>query len=458
MPIRKTPALEITNPRAKRVKKKEDAVPVRIQLPDAHPRQYELINAFELYPEKNIRFVVGACGTKFGKTFGCVTRLIKEAWENKGTLNWWVAPVYGQSKMAYYTTKRMLPKGSYQEYKADLRLVLLEPDGSEHSVIEFKSADNEDSLRGYAVDFFIIDEAARIKYESFVSIQTTTTQTMGRGIIISTPKGRGWFYDVYQWGEKFDNGRPRFGPLNPDPYPEFMSIRMPTWTNPHVRVESIRQAKKNLPEDVFRQEFGARFIDDSAGVFRKVSSCIKGHTFEYPHYGHRYVLGVDLARLHDFTVLTVMDADRKHVVYMERFNHVEWEIQYSRIVNLARRYNNAIVSIDWTGIGDPIVETLTNAGLRMEPYKISTGLAKQQLIEKLRVNIENGVVSFPETVETIVMLEELRAYEYTFTKSGNMVFSAPSGKHDDCVISLALANWIGDSTPYTYRAWNQRGV
>lgn len=386
---------------------------------------------------------------------------MREAWENKGSLNWWVAPVFGQAKMAYYTTKRMLPKGSYQEYKADLRLVLIEPDGTERSVIEFKSADNDDSLRGFAVNFAILDEAARIKKESYESVMTTMTQTMGRAIIISTPKGRGWFYELYQRGEKYFNNdrlRPKFDSSNPDPFPEYFSIRMPTWENPTVPIEAIRQAKKNLPPDVFRQEFGAQFIEDSAGVFRSIEQCIKGNAIERPIPGARYVMGVDLAKLRDYTVITVIDAVRRHVVYLERFNRVDWETQYARIQSVAKTYNNATISIDSTGLGDPIVETLARAGLRLEPYKIGNSAAKQNLIDKLRIAMENGEISFPACPQTVPLISELRSFEYSFTKSGNTLYSAPSGRHDDAVISLALANLISDTQPFIYRAWNQRGI
>lgn len=40
--------------------------PVTLHLPEPHPKQYELICAFELHKEKGVRFVAGACGTKFG--------------------------------------------------------------------------------------------------------------------------------------------------------------------------------------------------------------------------------------------------------------------------------------------------------------------------------------------------------------------------------------------------------
>jgi hypothetical protein len=430
--------------------------PVTLHLPEPHPKQYELIFAFEL--NENVRFVAGACGTKFGKTYGCAIRIVKEAWENKGSLNWWVAPTFSQSKNAYDLVKHMLPRGTFVEYKADLRLMLVEPDGSEHSNIWFKSGDNPDSLRGFAVNFFILDEASRMPYDSFVSVMTTVTQTMGRGIIISTPQGRGWFFDVYQRGEKFDEfGEPRFSEFNPDPFPEWKAIRMPTWTNPHVKTKAIEDAKNNLPEDVFRQEYGAQFLDDSAGVFRGVSRCIEGTAFKPYIPGRRYVVGVDLARLRDYSVVIVLDADTRELVYMERFNKIDWSLQYFKIIQIAKAYH-ALVSIDSTGIGDPIVENLKAAGLYMEPYKIGGSTAKQQLIEKLRIAIENARVTFPHNRVTAALIDELKCYEYEFTDSGRVTYDAPSGKHDDCVIALALAFWIADTPEFRYRAWSQPGI
>lgn len=394
----------------------------------------------------------------FGKTYGCSIWLVKQAWNNKNSLCWWVAPTFSQAKNAYDLIKRLLPVGTYIEYKADLKLVLIEPDGSQHSEIVFKSGDSADGLRGFGVHFFVIDEAARIPYESFVSVMTTITQTMGCGIVISTPNGRGWFYDVYGWGEKYyEDGTPKYTSAGEDPHPEWMSIRMPTWANPHVKLESIEDAKRTLPSDVFRQEFAAEFLDDTAGVFRNVSACIKGTVFEDYMPGHYYVVGVDLARLRDYTVLTVVDRARKHVVYTERFNKVEWSAQYLRIIAVARRYK-AVVVVDSTGIGDPIVNTLSHAGLDVFPYKIGGSIAKQQLIEKLRINIDHTDVSFPQNKWTAALLNELRCYEYKFTEGGRMQYEAPSGKHDDCVISLALAIWVADQPEFKYRFWNQRGI
>lgn len=388
-------------------------------------------------------------------TYGSTIAMAKRAWDHKGSLNWWVAPTYKQAEMAYDLIKRLLPEGAYKEYKAVLKLAILSPDGSEHSAIEFKSGDNPDSLRGFGVNFFVMDEAARIPYQSFLSLFTTVTQTEGKGFFISTPKGRGWFYDIYQKGIKeYDDGTKIYGPDNPDMNPEWFSVRLPTWTSPHVTEKAVQDMKNNLPEDDFHQEVGAQFMLESAGVFRNIKACIKGLK-QHPIPGRRYVMGVDLARLRDFSVLTVMDMKSKHVVYHDRFNQMSWEVQERKMLEVAKRYNNALTYMDATGIGDPIVETMTRAGMRIVPYKITGSTAKQQLIDKLRVNIENENISFPPIRE---LISELESYEMRVTDSGVAQFSAPSGKHDDCVISLALAVWGVDTVPFIYSYKNIRGI
>jgi hypothetical protein len=80
------------------------------------------------------------------------------------------------------------------------------------------------------------------------------------------------------------------------------------------------------------------------------------------------------------------------------------------------------------------------------------------LIEKLRLSLEKEDLTYPENVYTRPMLDELRSFEYTYTEGGVVKYSAPSNKHDDCVISLALANWIADTTPLVYRFYNVRGI
>ena len=443
------------------MERREIVQKVQFDLPKAHPRQYEFITLFERIP--GTRFVVAACGTKFGKSYGAAIWLIQQAWNMPGSVNWWVAPTYKQSKIGYEYIKQFLPKETFEERFSDLTLILRRPDGSEHSRIVMMSGDDPGNLRGFRVHNFVLDEAAYTLEASFVSVLTTVTETFGKGIIVSTPRGRGWFYRAYQRGEKFrpdEQGNltlPKYSDSNPDPDPEWRSIKLPTFMNPHIRPESIEQSRKTMSEDQFKQEILAEFIDGSAGVFRNIDACIRGKNFELPRSDRKYVMGVDIARINDYTVITVMDRTDKRLVYMERFNQIRWEVIYERIVKIARQYN-ALVVLDTTGVGDPVLEALQKFQIRIEPYKITGTTAKTQLIEKLRIALENRALSYPLNTRTAELIEELRIYEIEVTESGRATFSAPRGRHDDCVISLALCWWMLDQPDFRVEYRHLRGI
>ncbi len=412
-----------------------------------------------------LRIVVGACGTKFGKTYGCTIRLVKEAWDNPKTLNWWVAPTYAQADNALEHVVALLPTERVQVNRTKRTIKILNPDGSIRSTIEFKSGDDPKTLRGFGVHFFVMDEAAQGMPEaSFTSVQTTTTMTQGRGIIISTPNGRGWFHAVYLRGVKYydDGVTPRFSADDPDPWPEFFSVRMPTHANPYVKLAEVDLKRRQMPADIFEQEYLAKFLNDSAGVFRGIAECEKGNLQE-PQANEQYICAADLAKHRDYTVITVMHRRTRHVVYHERFNKISWELQKSRICAVASKYNRALIVLDSTGVGDAIYDDIVSAGYRAEGYTINGPKAKKELITRLQVMLENKEISFPkgskECPSLFALRKELENYEYKQSESSNVThYSAPKGQNDDCVISLALCCQYADRAPFVYKHKKIRGI
>jgi hypothetical protein len=67
-----------------------------------------------------------------------------------------------------------------------------------------------------------------------------------------------------------------------------------------------------------------------------------------------------------------------------------------------------------------------------------TNQSKKKLIDNAVVAVERRYVRYPRIQ---VLLDEMRAFSYKITKSNNIVYSAPEGQHDDCVISFALATY-----------------
>lgn len=186
-------------------------------------------------------------------------------------------------------------------------------------------------------------------------------------------------------------------------------------------------------------------VEAQGKVFRGqfVDGCVRGN-LEEPKPGVSYCLGVDLAKYSDFTVILVLRKDTGQIVYFDRFNEISWALQKARVVAVAQRYNNAEVIPDSTGVGDPVVEDLERAGLNVCRSKdragfVFTSTSKEQLIENLIIGIENRFVSIPSELE--ILISEMKDFEIEITKAGNVRYSAPSGRNDDCVIALALAYW-----------------
>ena len=89
-----------------------------------------------------------------------------------------------------------------------------------------------------------------------------------------------------------------------------------------------------MPELAYRQEVLAQFLEDVGSVFRGVDRIVEGG-FELPQLSKKYVMGGDLAKLEDFTVLIVLDIDG-HLVAFDRFNELDWVFQRKRIVQLSQ--------------------------------------------------------------------------------------------------------------------------
>lgn len=371
------------------------------------------------------RFRVVACGRRFGKTLCAVYEILEFALTHPGSNCAWVAPWYRQSKIVYRFIRKVFHRTgkSIIVYKSDTDLRFEFANGS---VISFFSSENYDAMRGDGYDFIVIDEAADSLRDGKLwtdVIRPALADRRGQALFIGTPKGRNLFFLLFSRGK--------------DPeYPEWESFHARTADNPHIARDEIEAAKKELPEDTVRQEYDAEFLEESAGVFRRIASVLEG-TLDpdyQPRYGHTYVIGWDPAKYSDYSVLFVYDLDLGRVVWFDRFNQFDYSYQVKRVAAVARRFNNAFVLMDSTGVGDVVLERLREHYDNCDGYLL-TNPSKKTLIEALQLAIQDAAFKMPD-IEVVV--NELKQFERRMTPSRNVIYSAPSGAHDDCVIALAL--------------------
>ncbi len=140
------------------------------------------------------RYSIIEASTKAGKTIGCLIWLFEQAfvYGQAGRSFWWVAPVYPQAEIAYRRMKRAIPRWLYKSNDTERRIEL--PNGA---LIWFKSGEKPDNLFGEDVYAAVVDEASRIREESWHALRSTLTATRGPVRIIGNVKGRGnWFYHM----------------------------------------------------------------------------------------------------------------------------------------------------------------------------------------------------------------------------------------------------------------------
>jgi hypothetical protein len=370
-----------------------------IVLPKLHVNQKKVLS-------ESKRFNVLDCGRRWGKTVFAVNLISKTAIQ--GYPSGYFAPTYKLLEGTYRETIKALEP--IVSRKHDNQFIELITGG----IIEFWSLDNQNAGRSRKYKRAVVDEAAFVKelWDAWNnSIRPTLTDLIGDGWIMSTPRGKNGFYKLHLKGSSGEKN--------------WMSWQMPTHTNPYIDKNELEDAKRELPESAYNQEYLALFSDNAANPFgidfiRKQVRPLSGNSVA--------CFGVDLAKSVDWTVVTGLDSNGQ-ICYFDRWQ-ADWGQTRQRII---QTIGSTPSLIDSTGVGDPIVEDIQRECFGVEGFHY-TSTGKQKLMEGLANGIQKGSV----TVLDGIMKDELEAFEFVYGRTG-VRYSAPSGIHDDTVNSLALA-------------------
>jgi hypothetical protein len=384
---------------------------VELRLPPLYGKQYAAV-----HDPRRISVIEAA--TKCGKTSSCLVWLLGHAWNDKtaGHSYWWVAPVYQQSRIAFDRMKAWLRQADphkrvWKSHDTEMWVEL-----ASGSRIWFKSGDDPDNLYGEDVYGAVLDEATRMREESWHAVRSTLTATRAPVRIIGNVRGRrNWVHRLAQRAQQ-------------EPAGDIGYHRLTAWDAVEggvIRREEVEAAQRDLPASVFRELYLAEPSDDGGNPFgiEAIAKCVRPDT-----EGAVAVWGVDLAKSQDWTVACGLDINGS-VVALDR-----WQGQWA---DTKRRLTGMIgetpALIDSTGVGDPIVEDLQRDLPNVEGFKF-TAPSKQQLMEGLAAAIQQGRIGIPDGW----LRAELEAFGYEHTRTG-VRYEAPAGLHDDGVCALALA-------------------
>jgi len=332
----------------------------------------------------------------------------------------WVVPVYKNARAPWRFAETMIAPVAGRLRMNRTERVIEFPSGGRLSIY---SADNDVALRGEAFDLVIVDEAAQVREETYTDVlMPTLADRDGRIVLISTPKGRNWFWREWLRGRSGEQ--------------DCASWTAPSAANPMPTIRrAAEMARERVGERTFRQEWLAEFVEDGGSVFRGVQNAATAPLQDKAQAGHSYAIGADWGRTNDATVFTVLDMDDRAVVAQDRFTHVEYAHQLGRLRAMHERFNPVTIIAESNSMGGPLVEALQRMNLPVQSFN-TTNASKAAAIDALALAFERGDIRI---LNDPTLIAELQAYEMERLPSGLYRYSAPDGMHDDCVISLALA-------------------
>ena len=333
----------------------------------------------------------------------------------------WVSPVYSQSSKVHkelysaIAQSGLVKSNNFSDNRIELK------NGSE---IVFRSAERYDNIRGLTMDYGIIDEAAFMKDDAWKEAIRPVFAVRGKKVLfISTPKGKNWFHELYQLGQSADHKR-------------YKSYTGSSYETPFISKEEIEDAKRTIPEQVFKQEYEAKFIDSGGEVFQNISN---NQFTRWPSPNGKVFCGIDLGKQEDYTVATFMDSQGQ-VVEIYRNNRSEWGQMVQEIIQLIRKWN-ATVMIEVNSIGDVIYEQIKKQWQDTYPF-VTSSKSKNEIIEGLILDFNESQIGIPSAELFPALQSELEIFTYEYNpKTRSIRYGHPTGFHDDTVMSLAIVNY-----------------
>ena len=134
-------------------------------------------------------------------------------------------------------------------------------------------------------------------------------------------------------------------------------------------------------------------------------------------------------------MVSVIDTESKEMVYMDRFNRVDYNVLADRLAALSHRWKLDVMKVESNSIGQPVIDAILAKGVQVIPFT-TTSATKQTVIQNLQSAFEHGEIAI---INDPVLIGELLSFESKRNPSGSFAYSAPEGMHDDCVMSLAIA-------------------
>jgi hypothetical protein len=380
--------------------------------------------AYNLCHDKNNKRVILCYSRQSGKSVLAEILLIEYLFK-KNTFNAYISPTFQLGRKVYKEITQLLENSGVIKKANSTTLTIETIYGS---TLQFFSSEAYTAIRGTTVSgVLIIDEAAYIQDvlpngENFWGnvVMPLTKARKPLTVMISTPCGKtGFFYDFY------------LRALNKEEGTAFLVRTI--YDDGLVTKEEIEEIKKSIPAKAFEQEFECKFLDSSLTFFEGFENCFG----KYPYHHGKEWIGVDFAGSgEDETILTkINDANE---VFQYKITGT-LDMKYRKIADIINQSNPVAAYLENNGLGAPMINEIKKlVRHKSKLYEWSTtNSSKEEIISNLAVKIANKEIYFNE--EDTELFGQFGTFVSKITKSKKLTFGAQEGKHDDRIMSLAIA-------------------
>lgn len=386
---------------------------VSVTLPKLYSWQKDTLDLIEANPGK--WFIIKSVRQKSGKTYLLENLLIKTALEKPGSKSFMISPTNAQNLRIFTEISKatidLLRKANGSSMLIEFR---------NGSVIQFRSGESGDSLRGYTVKrggILAIDEGAFLSREVYEIVMPLVSKEGCTLVVASTPDSMdGMYYSL--WSR--EDG--------------VIRINWSDYINQMYSKEELDFYRSVYSDRRFRTEILGEFAVGEGTVFSGIANCVS--PVELIQKGN-LVAGIDFGsgNLQDSTVITFIDEDLQVIAQYDTNDKPPME-QIDWLTRLLLDYRPVRVLAEKNGLGSVYFDALKQKCPIVTPW-ITTNDSKTAIVDDLAAHIEKGRIKFQPQCEKL--LEQLQVYKETQSSTGKRVFNAPPGKHDDFVISTALA-------------------
>lgn len=390
---------------------------------------------------------------------------------------WIIAPTYRLAGQLLREIMNTFPRELVVNYDKESYSI----DTINGGLIEFRSADDPDSLVSVGLDIVWITEASRIKqFDIVIGNITDRLDSPGRGpngtggllLVNSSPRGRTFFNEVCRWGieggkkqrpnwetfyvSRWDN--PYFADLRNKVYDERIGKWVERGNDPYLAnlrtyeedlmlSRSDRQYREDilgLPSDDAGTQFPnfrEQAVIDKPFVSKdELRQYIQDIKTPKPYY--TYSIGYDPAKSIDGACVVVYCEQTGEIVELMQLEKIPYNVQINvYIKDLVKKWNYAIVRYGKTGLGEALEDIFKLAGIVYIAYP-EQGRNKEKLVENLTTLIKSDkfkIHNISDIAEKAI--RQFEDYGFDISDKGKTITysNMTAGGHDDFVSASYFA-------------------